>query len=372
MGWLSHPAVRRVVKDAAATAIHYSGLRNGLAAYRRACAGGRRILILSYHRVVDDFAGELRRSIPGLLTSRQTFRRHLEEAHRQGYRLSSLEDALEVLSGRRREGRDLCVVTFDDGYRDVYRHAFPVLRAMGVPAIVYLPAALVGTDRRFNHDRLFHLVGWMRERGLRPRYDGLPACAPELLEPVLGRGWALAPALDDFIGRHRTAELSELIEALARQLGGGPELTPAHGDVMDWDEVRRMAGAGIAFGAHTLDHCVLTVEDEAAVEREVRGSRERIERELGGARVRDFAYCNGWYSDRVIRVLIRCGFRSAVTTEDLPNRVGGDPFALKRKVLWENFSLGVGGGYSRPLTACHLDGVFGALGVTRPVLGRRA
>jgi peptidoglycan/xylan/chitin deacetylase (PgdA/CDA1 family) len=320
--------------------------------------------------VVEDFAGGARRSIPGLLISRETFRRHLEEAHRQGYELSSLEDALEVLAGRRRAPRDLCVVTFDDGYRDLYRHAFPVLREMGVPATVYLPAALIGTGRRFHHDRLFHLVERMREQRIRPLYEGLPTCAAELLEPVLSRRASLSAALDHFIGRHRTAALAGLIEALAHQLGGGPELTPDQGDVMDWDEVRRMAAAGIAFGAHTLDHCVLTVEDEAEVERQVRGSREWIERELGSP-VRDFAYCNGWYSGLVIRVLARCGFRSAVTTEDLPNRVGGDPFTLKRKVLWENFSLGVGGAYSAPLTACQLDDAFGALGMSRPVLGRR-
>ncbi len=64
----------------------------------------------------------------------------------------------------------------------------------------------------------------------------------------------------------------------------------------------------------------------------------------------DFAYCNGWYSDEVIRVLAAHGFRSAVTTEDLPNRIGGDPFTLKRKVLWENFSIGMLGDYSTTLT----------------------
>lgn len=365
MGVLANPLLRQVAKGAAAAAVHYSGLRQVMATYRRFGAGGRRVLIVSYHRVVDDFERERRRSIPGLLISRETFRRHLEEARRSGYELASLEDALEVLAGRRRAVHDLCVVTFDDGYRDVYRHAFPILKRMGVPATVYLAAALIGTDRRFNHDRLFHLATRLVRLGA-----PVPVQARGLLEAVVAGRAPLSEALDHYLGEHRTAELVELIDALERALGGGPELKPEAGEVMSWDEAREMQRAGISFGAHTLGHCVLTVEGEAAVEREVRGSKEWIERELG-APVRDFAYCNGWYSDLVIRVLARCGFRSAVTTEDRPNLLGGDPFALRRKVLWENFSLGLGGGYSAPLTACHLDDVFGMLGVSHPVLGRR-
>jgi hypothetical protein len=92
-----------------------------------------------------------------------------------------------------------------------------------------------------------------------------------------------------------------------------------------------------------------------------------LERQTG-YRVKDFAYCNGWYSPKVIELLVKEGFRSAVTTEDLPNVVQGDPYRLKRKVLWENFSLSFGN-YSPALTACHLDDVFGVLKASRPVHG---
>jgi len=358
MNVLVHPLVRRVAKDTAAAAVHYSGLREAMARYRRLRAGGRRVLILSYHRVVDDFEGERKRCIPGLLISRETFRRHLEEARRSGYELASLETALEVMAGRRAAPRDLCVITFDDGYRDVYLHAFPILKALGVPATVYLPAAFIGTDRRFNHDRLFHLAGMaLRSRTPVP-----------LLEPVAAGKTTLSAALDDYLGEVRTDEAIALIGQLEKAVCG--PLLPESGEVMSWDEVREMQRAGISFGAHTLGHCVLTTEPLEVVEREVRGSREWIERELG-APVRDFAYCNGWYSDVVVQVLARCGFRSAVTTEDYANAVGGDPFALKRKVLHENFSVGLGGTYSAPLTACHLDDVFGVLGLSHPVPGRR-
>lgn len=299
-----------------------------------------------------------------------TFRRHLCEAEAAGYRFATLGTVLDVLSGRRRSPDDLCVITFDDGYRDVYRHAFPVLKEMGVPAVVYLAAGLVGTDRRFEHDRLFHLMGLLRARRQRPIYDALPVSAPELLEPFLRGAKTPSRALDDFIADHGTPELAELAHALGAQFVPPIGLEPEQGEVMDWDEVRHMASHGIQMGAHTVNHTVLTLADAATIEREIVESKAAIEREVGRP-VLDFAYPNGWYSEAVVSALIKAGFRSAVTTEDALNEIGGDPFALQRKVLWENFSKGLNGEYSASLTGCHLDDVFSVLGLRHPVLGKR-
>ncbi|MFN7134112.1 MAG: polysaccharide deacetylase family protein, partial [Myxococcales bacterium] len=151
-GW-----AKRALKSAAAGAVHYSGLRSVLARASRVSVGGRRVLIVSYHRVVEDFEREARRAIPGLLISRDTFGRHIDELRASGFESAPLGQALDAISGRSTPKKDLAVLTFDDGYADVYEHAFPVLKEKGAPATVYLATGFVGTDRRFLHDRLFHL-----------------------------------------------------------------------------------------------------------------------------------------------------------------------------------------------------------------------
>lgn len=363
--------VRRAVKGAAAGVLHYSGLRSAMAAWRRHQSGGRRILIVSYHRVVDDFAHELKRSIPGLLIAQRTFRHHLEAAARAGYDFASLGDALDVMAGRRTAKKDLLVVTFDDGYRDVYRYAYPVMKQMGVPATTYLPTDFIGTERRFNHDRLFHLVHLAAREPALLRFAALPPVAAALLTPIVEGRKTPSAALDDFIGEHAAGELLQVIATLEALLAPtGKPLTPPQGDVMDWDEVRTMVRDGFEFGGHTRGHTVLTLEPQAVVEQEVAESKRIIERETGRPVV-DFAYCNGWYSEELIRVLKAHGFRSGVTTEDYPNVIGGDPFTLKRKVLWENFSVGLLGERSASLTSCQLDDCFGLLGMSHPVPGRR-
>lgn len=363
------PWGRRCAKALAAGAAHHLGVRRGLASLRRAAVGGRRVLWLGYHRVVEDLREESARSIPALLVSRRTFERQMEEISARGYDFATPGRAIEVLAGRSRARKDLCVLTFDDGYRDVYRHALPVLKRAGIPAIAYLPAAYIGTQGRLVHDRIFHLVSAAARFGLRQPGQRLPLSLESWLLHVLDGRQTVADAIDGLISRQPRRLLLEAIDQLERMLEGEVELLPRAGDLMDWGEVRRLAAAGIEVGAHTLHHSVLSLEGEDEIDRQVTGSRDQIAREVGKPVV-DFSYPNGWYSDPVIRVLVRRGFRSAVTTEDLPNRIGGDPYRLKRKVLWENFSTGLLGDYSPSLTACQIDDLFGILGATRPVCGR--
>ncbi|HWE25781.1 MAG TPA: polysaccharide deacetylase family protein, partial [Myxococcales bacterium] len=163
---------RRVVKSAATIALHYSGAQELIAGVQRRAVGGVRVLIVSYHRVVGNLRLESERALPTLNISRDTFRKHLSvlcETHE----VVRLDDALEVLSGKRTARRDLAVITFDDGYRDVYDYAFPILREMKLPALSYVPSGFVGTQKRLAHDRLWWALRMMERRRLGPMSVGV-------------------------------------------------------------------------------------------------------------------------------------------------------------------------------------------------------
>jgi len=360
-GWASF--ARSAAKAVAAGALHYSGAQRVLSRATRIAAGGRRVLVLSYHRVVEDFEAESRRAIPGLLVSCATFERHLEELTRS-YDVVSLDEALQVVAGVREPPRDVATITFDDGYRDVYEHAFPMLRRRGLPATVYLASGYVGTPQRFLHDRLYGLLRLSLEGEQRHR---APARNVMVADSMAAR---TAAAVDQLIHTRSNADLQDLVRRLEEaQRGAGNQVAPDSGAVLSWDEVRAMAAGGLAFGSHTVSHIALTHEPQEAVSSELSESKAAIERELARPVVH-FAYPNGLYDRRVVTSLVRHGYQSAVTTEDLPNQVGGDPFRLRRKTLWEDFSRGPFG-YSSSLTSCHLDDVFTVLALTRPASGEQ-
>jgi peptidoglycan/xylan/chitin deacetylase (PgdA/CDA1 family) len=59
-----------------------------------------------------------------------------------------------ALAARRTPGADqLYALTFDDGYRDVYEVAWPVLRERGLPFLLYLTTAPVESQQPLGHEQ---------------------------------------------------------------------------------------------------------------------------------------------------------------------------------------------------------------------------
>src|SRR5256886_7724921 len=232
---------RRVGKGAAALALHYSGARQLLSAVQRRAVGGRRVLILSYHRVVSDFSEEAKRSLHTLNIEQKTFRRHLEVLQ-ESHDVVSLDDALSVLQGTRQAARNVAVVTFDDGYRDVYTHGFPVMRDLRIPGVVYVPSGFIGTDRRLGHDRLFAALRRMTERGIAPMAVGVGNPGERWLIDAFDGNARPQKALERLIARHPTPGPFRLTDVVEDRLRRGAPRSPGSEVPTGREQPRRVGG----------------------------------------------------------------------------------------------------------------------------------
>jgi peptidoglycan/xylan/chitin deacetylase (PgdA/CDA1 family) len=102
---------------------------------------GPRILI--YHQVGAGHGREMDVSPKALV-------RHLDWLETHG-EVVSLEQAIENMSAATRQPN--FVLSFDDGYRDMYERAFPLLRRRRLPFTLYLTTEPVETGRPLNPDR---------------------------------------------------------------------------------------------------------------------------------------------------------------------------------------------------------------------------
>ncbi len=102
----------------------------------RAPAEGATLLI--YHRVGGGTTDELDQPVG-------QFARQLELL--SGHDVLSLDAALDRLDAGDR--RPCFVLTFDDGFADLYEHAWPLLRRLGLPFTVYLASAYVDQPMRW-------------------------------------------------------------------------------------------------------------------------------------------------------------------------------------------------------------------------------
>jgi peptidoglycan/xylan/chitin deacetylase (PgdA/CDA1 family) len=146
---------KRALKSSAAPLSRALDARRWLSNFDGAEAG--QVAIFGYHRVVPGIEQAEREAVYGLVTSSETFRRHLQLV-RERYEVLSLSEAAAVLRGERQTARAAAVVTFDDGYRDVYDHALPGLKEFGIPATVFVSTSYIGSGQILDHDRLYWLI----------------------------------------------------------------------------------------------------------------------------------------------------------------------------------------------------------------------
>ena len=148
------PRWRRLLKDAVASAIWRT---RSLPLPVSIAPPDRHPLVIGYHRVVEDMAGAASTDMPTLLTSREMFERHIDWIGRH-FEFVSLDEIGDHVDRGVPFPRPVAAITFDDGYRDVYEHALPVLQRKGIPAAMFVVTELVNRSCWQIHDRLYHLL----------------------------------------------------------------------------------------------------------------------------------------------------------------------------------------------------------------------
>lgn len=105
-----------------------------------------KISILMYHQVGIFSPPDAHRAT---FCHIRRFKAQMAYLHAFGYKVISLPAALEGLFGKGALPRHAVVLTFDDGYENFRKHAFPVLRRYHFPAAIFLVAGLLGKNAKW-------------------------------------------------------------------------------------------------------------------------------------------------------------------------------------------------------------------------------
>jgi peptidoglycan/xylan/chitin deacetylase (PgdA/CDA1 family) len=275
------------------------------------------VLIVTYHRFSErDGAGRI---------SARAFAEQVKylAAHYTLVPLSLLDSCLQ----HRDLPPRLAAITIDDGYRDAYEIAFPILREHCAPATIFAVTEFVEGTAWLWTDKARYLTESASARAFEIGIGGralrleLNGAASRAVAAALINA-ALKPLSEEARGA--------MIDRLAFELGvKPPERPPSEYGAINWRQAREMADAGIEIGSHTLTHPILTGLSDARLREEVAQSRDRIQNALG-RKVETFCYPNGDYDLRTQREVARAGYRLAVTTDVGLNNALNDPLALRR------------------------------------------
>jgi peptidoglycan/xylan/chitin deacetylase (PgdA/CDA1 family) len=343
--------IRSWIKTGAAGALSRTGMDKVVGSL----AGSRGVpVVIGYHRVVEDFAASAATSIPSMLVSGEMLERHLDWIGSR-FRFVSLDEVGARLEGRDGSRDPIAAITFDDGYRDFYDIALPLLLRKGVPATVFVVTGLVGTTGVQLHDKLYLLLA--RRAGARSLKAAQLARLLQDLGVAVPSVVANTPylATEALLGALSQENLRRVVAVLESE-SPIPEDTFKPFYSLTWEMLDRLQRTGITIGSHTKTHVIMTNETGPHVVDEVTGSKEEIERRLGTT-VQHFAYPSGQFNIASVRAVAKAGYRFGYTV--CAHRDARYPqLTVPRTLLWENSCRDFRGAFSGPILNCQVHRAF--------------
>ncbi len=291
------------------------------------------------HSVVYHYIRDLPRTpfprIKGMLTS--DFRKQVQELA-ASFEMATIESAMAFLQGTYQPSSDLCLLTFDDGLKEHYTEATPILAELGIQGAFFVVTGCLEEHRvapvHMNHFLMASLpfdvyqAAFLKEIGR--TVDTIEFAAAARAYPWDTPKVANFKYLFNFI--LRPSERDKAVRTLFRHYRGD-EKSFASDLYLDWEEARDMQRAGMALGGHTHWHQPLSTLSGIELVEDLTKCRNLLDANLDSSAGWPFCYPYGkrdTYTGESVRVLQELGFRCAFTTESGPNVPGADLFGVTR------------------------------------------
>lgn len=294
--------LKRMVSDL----LSFSGILS--LAERFSCSG--KAFVLMYHRILPSAADQTYFVQPGMFVKASSFEKHVEFL-KDRFKVVFLEDLIEmILKGDELDG--YCAITLDDGWRDNYSAAFPVLKKYRVPASIFLATGFIGTSKMFWPEEMCCYLARYISGKQASKYTppALIRFNKEIGRYAQDREDVFFDSAIETLKKFSSGEREEILDYFRGLFGTGP--IPRQ--MLNWDEAQEMLSSGLVrFGSHTVNHEMLDQSPLEKARDEITKSSEEIECHLGG-KVSTFAYPNGNYTENIQNILAEKGFNAAVTT----------------------------------------------------------
>jgi peptidoglycan/xylan/chitin deacetylase (PgdA/CDA1 family) len=223
-------------------------------------------------------------------------------------------------------------ITFDDGYRDNYTFAHPILKKYRLPAMLFVATGFVGSHLLMWNDRLAWAVKNTEQKNIVWQVGSRKlTLSLENQEDKVGSLNILLEELKACPEAKKTEILTNVVAALGNKKQEPSQL------MLNWRELRTMAEEGWDVGSHTVNHLILTKVELSQAAKELKVSKDTIEQKLQRS-VRLCAFPNGKETDfntNIKGIVKELGYQGAATTLGGINGRNLDFFELRRWSVWE-------------------------------------
>lgn len=310
---------------------------------------GRRLTILTYHRVTDREIEDINSSLPFLYVTVDSFEQQLKSIKKHYTILTFHELSAHFYNSAL--PRNSLIITFDDGYEDNFSMAYPVLQKHNVIATFFITVDKIGkNDRQFWWDRAYCYFKKLEDI---ERNGAVPRVADNILSLYIKFKKNTSKFFNE-LNKWETEKIEGMLSILEEKHGMRGENILSENKILTWEQINEMED-NIEIGSHTCAHKNLVKLNEFQKIYEVEESKKIIEKNTN-KRVIAFSYPAG-NKDRYIEKLVqKSGYEFGVTTVSGVNG-SKERFSLKRINVWEGTSRSLNGKFSEGTFLFNLLGI---------------
>ncbi len=317
-------SIKSLIKKCVCRFLYYSGLLKIMIFYLSLRRREFPAVIINYHSFVRDYDQTI--EVHPTVTHRiDDFNREIRFL-KNNFDVVQLDQIVQQLKSGKKFKKPTVAITVDDGFKDNYDLLFPILRKYNVQVTIFLTTGVIGTEKRLWVGRLENKFLETERKAI--RLDGIF----KGVNFDIGTMEKKRKVYMQIVSRLKNIETQErdrYLQIIGKKLGEPLYDSP---NMLNWDQIREMYQAGIQFGAHTVNHPILTNVSLEVGKKEILESKLIIEKELGQP-IKHFAFPNGRKRDFNEELRQYCqdiGFESVSSCTYGHNDSLEDVYSLKR------------------------------------------
>ena len=286
-----------------------------------------KLTVLLYHGVSNHSYNNIE-NFSGKHIAVRDFDKHIQFLHKN-CTILSMDDVVDIYKNGDAWPKNAVAVTFDDGFKNNYSQAAPILDKYNCPAIFYVCAGMVNTDMMFWVDEIEDCINRTRQARITLSLDESVNLS---LKSDADKLYAIK-IIKKYCKKSKKEVKDNLISKLAYQSGINPSVNASPDyPMMSWSEVKELSSSSLfVVGGHTLYHDIMAAQDIKRLRIDIDATISLLDYNLTQSTTH-FAYPEGQdnhYSKEVIAALKDRGIVCSPSAIDGVN-TDEDLFNLKR------------------------------------------
>lgn len=215
----------------------------------------------------------------------------------------SIDEVVNFNINNKKWPKKSVLVTFDDGFKNNYTTACPVLDNLKIPAIFYICAGMIGSNKMFWVDEIESCINFSKNKSF---FLNLEKNLKIILKNKKDKIFYLNK-IKQFCKKTTSLKKNLIIKDLIKKTKVNPSNTQSENyKVMNWNEVKKIDKNPLfTIGGHTLFHDIMSSQSLSAVNYDIKETIKILKNKLNH-NIEHFSYPEGQkihFNDKIIKLL---------------------------------------------------------------------